>query len=116
MLVVETASLELVHEPRPKEREIHRRVLEGIVEILQDSSISEDALSRLAPRHLAMPQVTVGANGMNLNRYCRALKIFAEDPKGFYVHVGVYATVLCDMHCAYLAFHRRRLCSDEQSR
>ena len=96
--MVETASLELGHKSRPDERDTNRRILEGIGETLQGSSTSEDAVSRLAPKQLPMPRLTVGTNGVKLDRYCQALKFLQKVLKGFCVYAGVYATVLCDMH------------------
>ena len=80
---METASLELGHESRREESDTNRRILMGTVEIWQDSSTSEDAVSRLAQRHITRPQLTIRTNDMNVNRYCQALKKFAEDPMAF---------------------------------
>ena len=48
---------------------------------LQESTSAEDALSRLARRHLAMPRLEIGINLLSPHNFQRVLENFLEDPR-----------------------------------
>ncbi len=120
--MAETVYLELGHQSRPEENDTDRRILVGTVETLRDSSTPEDAVSRLALRHFAMPQLTVGTNGVDSEQVLPSAQELCRISKGLCVCFGVYASVLCDIHWAadldhYQYFRRRRrLSGDDQRR
>ena len=62
-------------------QEQHRRIFTGFQQTLQESLNSEDAVSQLAQRHLAMARLTV--DNVSLHGVRRIIDNFAEDPKAF---------------------------------
>ena len=60
-----------------------QRLCSGIQETLRSSATSEDAVSRLARSHLAMPRLTVGLGGTRQNRLLQLIQNLKEDPRGF---------------------------------
>ena len=60
----EESPLELVAATRP-ERDHESRILTGTLTTIQNATTTEDAVSRLARRHLAMPRISVGNPAMD---------------------------------------------------
>ena len=60
----EQSPLELVAAIRPK-KDHDSRILTGTLETIQNTTTIEDAVSRLARRHLAMPRLSVGNPAMD---------------------------------------------------
>ena len=75
--------LELGHGDTPRDRYQDQRLFVGIQETLQSSATSEDAVSRLACRHLAMPRLTVGSDGGRLNSLLQLIENVKEEPRAF---------------------------------
>ena len=97
--------LELGHRDITGDRYQDQRLLFGIQETLQNSATSEDAVSRLARRHLAMPRLTVGLDGGRLNSLLQLIENMKEDPRAsasifafmlllFAIYVGIQAMAI----------------------
>ena len=87
----------------------NRRILTGIMETLRNASNSEDAVARLARRHLAMPRQTIGFDGARLSRLRQVTKNLIEDPKAFIsiltgmillfaICIGLQVMAICSNH------------------
>ncbi len=77
---VEVAAFEL-NATSHSEGNQERRILAGMAATLQESASAEDALSRLARRHLAMPRLKIGVNLLSSHSFQRVLENFLDDPR-----------------------------------
>ena len=77
---VEAAAFEL-NATTHSEGNQERRILAGMAATLQESASAEDALSRLARRHLAMPRLKIGVNLLSPHSIQRVLENFLEEPR-----------------------------------
>ena len=77
--VSDRAALELSSTIHPY-GETEDRILTGALATIQDSTTAEDAVSRLARRHLAMPKLTLEHGTLNLHSLRRTFKNIIEEP------------------------------------